>query len=501
MEKFIFALFWLLFLPVSYSQTTFSKIISNYPLDPENAWTVAEADDGYIMVSVGECLGQDIIVCGVISKLNDQGDIVWFKQFDFYPHILSSLAIRDNKIYVSGSSNQGEDQFVFYCLDMDGNIIWDRKYGDPTQEDVTPSFAFTQDNHIILCGTRQPNIAGMPLQMAYLVKIDLDGNVMDEHIYDFQNNQTLSRTVIQTTDLQTVFSYSACPSSCFLEVTGGVASVDTIGNLNWNVAFPFSFVPDRPNIIQTDASTLVANWHSETTLPNHVLNPPTLFYLNLSGQTQDQYVFENQSYKSITDLEPDLNKGIIGCGSNYIDYLTSSNPVPGGWVFRMGEGINLLWERTYTDTTYQGRTGGLQSITRTRDGGYIAVGYVINKMTGVLESHNWIIKLDSLGCLQEGCGETNYITESTAPTFIKGLGIKIFPNPASDFINIEFPNDAGFKNVIVSILSGNGTLVGQDSAIDAKHEINISALKAGPYFIVVSKDNEILCSKRIIVVK
>ncbi len=51
------------------AQSTFSKVISNYPLDPENAWAVAEVQDGHIMVSWGECLGQDVIICAVVSKL------------------------------------------------------------------------------------------------------------------------------------------------------------------------------------------------------------------------------------------------------------------------------------------------------------------------------------------------------------------------------------------------------------------------------------------------
>ena len=499
MRILIFLTLWTLIPLCNYAQSTFSKVISNYPLDPENAWVISEVPDGYIMVSWGECLGQDVIICGVVSKLNKNGNVVWFKQFDFYPNPSSSLVVRNDRIYICGATNQGERQMVLYCLDLDGNILWNQAYGALNKFDAGAAMAFTSDNHIVICGSRHPDALGLPLRIVYLVKTDLDGNLIEEHTYDFQNNQSLGWSIIETTDHQTVFSYNACPVSCFTDFTGGVASVDTSGNQNWNLKLPLSFQPDQPSIIQTDFNTLVTNWHTNTLLPNHDWNPPALFYLNMAGQIQDSLVFENQSLKKIEDLEPMWEKGLVGCGNNYLDYINDPFPKIAGWIFRVGSNKEVLWDKSYTDTTFQGEPITLQSIRPTSDRGYIAIGTTNNNMTGVYESHNWILKLDSLGCLQPGCGEINYVTKTEETIFLNGKDILIYPNPANSYINIQLPVDYSLGNISAFLVSNGGKTLKKFAISSKGTHIEVAEIPTGIYYLMVTNENEIITSKRIII--
>jgi len=495
--KFIIKILFLVLLPVyGIGQTTFSKIISNYPLDPETAWVVAEAPDGYIVVSWGECLGQDVVICGVVSKLDKNGNVVWFKQLDFYPNPSSSLIIKNDKIYICGGTNQGEIQVVLHCLDLDGNTLWNKSYGEPNKFDFGAAMVFTSDNHIIICGTRYPDEAGQPLRIVYIVKTDLDGNLIEEYIYDFQNNQSLGWSIIETKDHQTVFSFDACPTSCFTDFTGGVASIDSIGNQTWYLELPLSFQPDRPTVIQADSFMLIVNWHTMTSLPNHDLTPPTLFYLSLAGEVQDSLVFENQSLKKIEDIESIWENGMVGCGSNFIDYLTNPDPDPGGWVFRVNTSKQVLWERTYADSSFQASADRLQSIIPTSDGGYIAVGRIVNNMTGVVEAHNWILKLDSLGCLEPGCGETEYLTDTKEATFINGRDILIYPNPATDYVNIQLPINYTKDNMSAFIVSINGKTLKKIDIVSRETRLTLPKVTTGIYFVIITKGNEIIVSKR-----
>lgn len=482
------------------AQTTFSKIISNYPLDPENAWTVVEVEDGYILSSWGECLGQDVIICGVLSKLDKQGNVLWFKQYDYYPHIFTSLAVKGNKIFICGSTNQGDAQVVLYCLDLEGHILWRNEYGLPNRFDGGPAFAFTADDEILLCGSRSLDTVGQ--NVVYLVKTDSSGNFETEYTYGFQNDHNVGRSIIETTNQQTVFSYIACPVSCLVEFTGGVACVDSLGILQWNLELPFAFQPDRPNVVQTAPNTLVVNWHHETTLPNHDLEPPTLFYLNLAGQVQDSLIFENQSLKAIDDLEAVWGKGLVGCGNHYIDYLTDPNPDPAGWVFRVDENKTLLWDRSFADTTQLGRVYTLQSIIPTSDGGYLAVGTIINNMTGVLESHNWVLKLDSLGCFQPACGPVNYVTDIEEAVFLKGKDILVFPNPANDQVNIQLPYHFELgKGIFIDLVSNTGAFIQRIKITSWTTSIDLSGVSPDVYFAIIYQGNEIIASKKILVGK
>ncbi|MDX1911110.1 MAG: T9SS type A sorting domain-containing protein [Saprospiraceae bacterium] len=499
MQKLILILTWMAFLFPAHSQTNFSKIISNYPLDPETTWAVAEASDGYVIVSWGECLGQDVIICAVVSKLDKNGNVLWFKQFDFYPNPSNSLVIWEDKIYICGGTNQGEIQAVLYCLDMNGDLLWDRAFGIPDKFDAGASLMFTSDDKIVICGTRYPDAPGLPLRIVFLIKTDLDGNLIDEYTYDFQNRQSLGWSIIQATDGQIVFSYYACPVSCLTDFNGGVASVNTGGNLNWNLAFPLSFQPDQPVIIQSDSNTMVANWHTKTLLPNHDWTPPTLFYLDMAGQIKDSLVFENQSLKKINNIDPIWEKGVVGCGSNYIDYISDPDPAPGGWVFRVDENRTILWDRTFTDTSNLGMAEGLYSITCTSDGGYIAVGRLVNNMTGVFEAHNWILKLDSLGCLEPICGEVNYITDTGEITFLKGKDIIVYPNPASDYVNIRLPKDYSLNNLTAFLVSNDGKQIKKVIVSAIETQIIIPEMLSGIFYLILANKNEIVTSKRIVV--
>jgi hypothetical protein len=296
-----------------------------------------------------------------------------------------------------------------------------------------------------------------------------------------------------------IFTYDACPVSCLTDFTGGVASIDTTGNLQWNLVFPLSFQPDLPNIIQTDSATLVANWHSKTLLPNHDLTPPALFYLNLAGQIQDSLVFENQSLKAVNDLEPVWEKGLVGCGNNYIDYVSDPDPDLAGWIFRVAKNKTLIWEKSYTDTSYQGEVFALQSIAPTSDGGFIAVGTLANQMTGVPESHNWILKLDSLGCLQPGCGEVNYVSTIDESLFLKGRDILVYPNPANSYINIRLPKDFPLNNLTAFLVANSGATIKKVEVNAIETPITATEIPAGIYYVILASGNEIITSKRIVV--
>ena len=120
-------------------------------------------------------------------------------------------------------------------------------------------------------------------------------------------------------------------------------------------------------------------------------------------------------------------------------------------------------------------------------------------MTGVFEAHNWILKLDSLGCLEPGCGEINYVTASDEVVFLKGKDIKIYPIPASDYIIVEFPPDFSLKNIVISLMSNEGRSIQQTPINTNFKSLSLSGIASGTYYAIISRSNEIITSKRIII--
>jgi Secretion system C-terminal sorting domain len=504
MRIFFLVLWWAGFLLPNplFCQKTFSKMFSNYPLNSECIWNVTEMQDGFITVSVHDCFGQNINTCAVVSKLDSLGNILWFKEFEFYPTSnFGSLFFRNDKIYISGSTNKGEQQLSVICLDLEGNLIWTKDFGSPNTWEAGGSLLFTKNNQILVCGTREP-INTPPLHLVYLITLDSNWEILSEKTFDFQNKEIIPTNIIETTNGQRIFSYISCPIACATDFNAGIASIDTLEKLLWNTPFPLAFQPDRCHSIQIDSNTIVANYNKDTLTSNYVQTPPIFLYQDLTGKIVGEYIFMNKNYKQILGLCPVWEKGFVGVGHYYIDYFTNPNPLLAGWIFRFDEKRDLMWEKSYADTSFKGDDFYLHNTIATSDGGFLAVGNGVNKMTGVLERHNWLLKLDSMGCLEPNCGATNYITTATSePVFLKGIGIKIFPNPTSDFVNVEFPESLKLEGLQLFLLSNTGKTLKKVPINERKMRIDLPDIPAGMYFLTVLRGNEVITSSRIVVSK
>jgi hypothetical protein len=117
-------------------------------------------------------------------------------------------------------------------------------------------------------------------------------------------------------------------------------------------------------------------------------------------------------------------------------------------------------------------------------------------MTGVVEAHNWILKLDSLGCLEPGCGETEYLTDTKEATFINGRDILIYPNPATDYVNIQLPINYTKDNMSAFIVSINGKTLKKIDIVSRETRLTLPKVTTGIYFVIITKGNEIIVSKR-----
>ncbi len=435
----------------------------------------------------------------MISRINTQGEIVWVDTYPFRPGV-NAMILQNDKIYVSGHTNEPNSQYTLYCIDSLGEVVWDKKYGYPSKNSEFPRLALWGDKWVLF-GGQDRNLNNRPAPYLYFVVTDINGNQLNEFYYGDENETTLARKLVIGTNGDCLASFVYCPVSCFLDLKAGVVSFDNLGNIVWELELPYSYDPAGCFHAQTDSSTIAVKWYVDnTTIPNHDLTPPALYFTDLSGNVKDTVVFQNQTLKDISSIEPVWEKGLIGCGYEYPDYINQPNQQLFGWLFRMNKNRKVLWERSYIDSTYQGVTFGLRHIIPTRDGGYLATGTITNFMTGVWESHNWLLKLDSMGCLEPGCSNINYITDTEEVVFLKGKDIKVYPNPASDYVQVEFPSDFDTGQETYAVLVSNwGGIVRQEKINAHNTQLNLSGVTSGMYYLMIRRGNEIIGSKRIIV--
>jgi hypothetical protein len=484
---------------INAQQITFSKVFSNLPLNPENGGIVINAYNRYIMLSGSSCLNNNNEECCILTQLDQYGNIEWFKQYPFHQGS-NTLVVHNDLIYVAGHTNSPNSQYTLYCIDSLGEVVWNKIYGDPTKHSEFPRLALWGDKWV-LCGGQNRNINNHPAPILYFVVTDLDGNQLGDFYYGDGNQSTQARKLVVGTDGSCMASYVYCPSGCFLDLKAGVVAYDTNGELKWEVDLPYSFSTAGCFHSQIDSSELAIKWYVDNnTIPNHDLTPPAIYYTDLWGSVTDTVILQNQTLKDISGLEGIWGKGLIGCGSEYPDYLNQPNQQLFGWLFRLDENREVVWERSYIDSSYLGETFGLRHGIPTSDGGYLATGTITNFMTGVWESHNWLLKLDSLGCLEPGCGNINYVTTTEEVVFLKGKDIKVYPNPASDYVQVEFPADIDIGQETYAILvSNSGGIVRQEKINAHKIQLNLSTVTTGIYYLMIRRGNEIIGSIKIII--
>lgn len=488
----------LLFLFFLHSQsaaqpTTFSKVFSNYPLNAENGFSGIAVPQGYMVVSTLDCETFNGNTCCGITFLNEFGDIQWFKEYSFYPNGGNTITVHNNKIYIVGHTNNELSQFTLFCLDFDGNVLWNKEYGSFLRRESYPDLILINEEYLLLAGARMRSDGVVPDE--FIVKVDLDGNLFSQSIYGIENDGSYHGSIRHTLDGQILFTYTYCPESCFHLWKGGVTSVDDEGNEIWYLDLPTSWFPDRPFTAQIDDSEIVTYWHSEDQQIGNDPTPSAFYFLNMQGEVQDSLVLHSSSVNHMLDLEGLIGRGLVGCGQTF----GNNNAGSFAWIVRIGPDRTVLWNRRYSDTTYAGDPFTFVDIQPTSDNGFIAVGTLTNEMTGVKESHTWFVKLDSSGCYQPGCGETVYVSTHEEPKFLKGIGMEIFPNPASDLINLRLPE--GYKlssNLRAVLLDAQGRRIIDVPFSEHEFSVNITALPEGMYYVTVRDGNEILTSKKVV---
>jgi|GEM_PF-2148559 len=303
-------IFYFLCLPVfiSAQPITFSKIFSNYPLNSENGWEIAEFKEGYILVSTSRNPDNDNEVWCNMTRLDQNGDIIWYQQLPFYPNRGGVLLIHEQLIYVTGTN--ADSQMVLYCIDLDGNIIWNREYGDYQIKEGGALLAITQDQSIVLFGRRYRDSVNKRDALLYFVKTNVQGDSLDEFTYGENYGSLIPRGLVSTTDRQVVFSYPFCHQSCAVDNSGGVSSMDTDGNILWTQEFTDSFLPGTCLVIQQDSTTIVAKWYVRREDPNADKNPPALYFIGLDGQIRDTFVFDNVTLADIDGISATSDGGL-----------------------------------------------------------------------------------------------------------------------------------------------------------------------------------------------
>jgi hypothetical protein len=220
------------------------------------------------------------------------------------------------------------------------------------------------------------------------------------------------------------------------------------------------------------------------------------------------------------------------------------------WLFKIDFDGNILWQKCY------GGSGSEipQKIFRTEDGGYMVIGYtnshdgdVVGNISVGEFNDIWMFKIDASGallwqsCIGSQGNETmqstaiqmsnvNYVIAANIFPLIDGdvacpppveynpgiwffeitdttvsvpeskqlIKLKVFPNPATNWLSVEIPAFINDKHSLLQIVDINGKTLLEQTPVSSKTHLNVAHLPAGIYVLKLMYDGTFVTKRFII---
>ncbi len=260
-----------------------------------------------------------------------------------------------------------------------------------------------------------------------------------------------------------------------------VCRIDSSGNGLWNKDFRYDSIAETGQAAWSMCATADSGF---MILGYRTYGNPSLHYrillmkLNSAGDSlwSKEYDFRNSnSFRSIQQM-PD--GGFIAVGTvayppvgSFFDYRTV--------LLRTDANGDSLWTKEFTGF-------GLNNAAHVEVGinGDISVlSTTTDQNTG--ETYFYLLKTDSVGLLITSIPKNNL------------SNFEIVPNPASEKINVT--GIEGFNQLRIRIISLSGKVIEEFISNENRFTVNTEALIDGAYFLQIITDNEIIATKKFVV--
>jgi Secretion system C-terminal sorting domain len=102
--------------------------------------------------------------------------------------------------------------------------------------------------------------------------------------------------------------------------------------------------------------------------------------------------------------------------------------------------------------------------------------------------------------LTPSCDSVTYITVATQePLLLNGIDFKITPNPAHEKVTVLLPQDCKLQGLHLNLLDQQGKMQKRVPLITLSQSVSVADLQSGLYFLVLTRDNEIVGSEKIVI--
>ena len=439
------------------SQITFEKWFGNE--DWDIGYSVEQtADDGYIIGGLTTINDTSKIY---LLKTNQYGDTTWTKH---YPNAILEEDIQyvahqtPDGGYIVGATycSADNDTIDFFLIKTDevGNISWQNQY-ENTGNDIGMDLINTEDGGFIICG--------MSLNFMQILKLDQNGNIVWNRVYN-ELGFAFAVSIIEIDDGYVVAGHKDINEESYFSIM----KIDFDNTITWQQTYSIT----ASHILNTSICQTQDDGFVLVSINNEYQG--CVIKTNHQGDTLWTKNYDNYDYNIFRSVVCDNNGDYVITGE-IIDIDSDCSDL---CIVKISPNGEIIFIQIFdvADAEEEG-----YCIANTNDGGYIVTGLTIVDDCAKL----YLIKVNSDGNVAQ-------ITKNS-----NEQKIIIYPNPASNFINIVF-NDYQNEQIDIEIIDITGKIISQQTITQNIYNYDITTYKSGIYFIKIQYKNELQIKKLIV---
>ena len=394
----------------------------------------------------------------------------------------------------AGSSVQ-RDPIVVRYGDF-GNILWTTRIERP-RDDIVRDVLVSQNKNIVFAGAAaQYDTKGD----YYIGKVDSSGNLLFQKTYGEIDVLEECRSVIQTNDGGFVLSGVKGPTGKW---DIWVVRTDSAGEVIWEKNHGSNFHDYGGHAALTNDGNMAMAY---ATTETGATEGSQLVLSKIDIESGDT-LFRKQ-YEQFVDAWS-MAKPVVNADGTMViagGRLDDESGRPIGLVIKTSPFGEIIWSREYF--TRSDVSNYIYDIKGTLDSGYVFCGSAFAPEQTGGQSKGWIVKLDCHGNdsityyePDSACVVYSNITYYQSPI---NEDIKVFPNPATDYVTVEFPQ--GLKVEAIELINATGQSIfcvaspvnGQWPTVNDPYQLPTTNYPAGLYWLKVRSAEGIIFAKKLV---
>ncbi|MCJ7582494.1 MAG: hypothetical protein MUP98_18415, partial [Candidatus Aminicenantes bacterium] len=386
--------------------------------DDEYARTILQTSDGgYIVFGRTESFDANIWVI----KLNISGDIEWQKTYgeEFNIFTLNAYSIQKTNDggYIIGASNgiaHFSHQFWVIKLSANGDIIWQKNYGDEAVNYVY-SLQQTNDGGYIVAGhTGYEDGRGYDF---LIIKLSFDGTIEWSKTYRGSLDDKPSSILLTSDGGYIVAGYTESYGAGGFDIW--ILKLASDGTIEWQKTYGGSESEQANSFQHTNDGGYIVAGRTDS----YGAGQADFWVLKISSEGDIEWnkIYGGSKNEIAYSIQQTFDGGYIVAGET--ESFGAGNK--DCWVLKLNILGGIDWQKTYGGSQVEEGS----SIMQTNDGGYIVAGSTFSYGAGKRDI--FVLKLFSNGDINSSCGLRNDSNAEVSDTDI---------SPANTFIETEPPD-------------------------------------------------------------